>query len=91
MGEYKFKGQLSKGAETKPLDFIFTVEAGGIISSHPSDSVKYSLNGIIQDGKITFKQQFEDIKKEVEFDGVFESDTKIKGTYKTEDLAEHDA
>ncbi len=64
------------------------MEAGGIISSHPSDSIKYSLNGIIQDGKITFKQQYEDAKKEVEFDGAFETETKIKGTYKSEDLAD---
>lgn len=91
VGEYKFKGTTSKGTGSKPLDFIFTVEAGGIISSHPSDAIKYSLNGIIQDGKVTFKQQFEDVKKEVEFDGVFESESKIKGIYKTEDLEEHDA
>jgi hypothetical protein len=55
VGEYRYKGHHSHKQETRPLDFIFTVEAGGIISSHPSDAVKYSLGGIIIDGKLTLK------------------------------------
>jgi hypothetical protein len=67
------------------LEFVFNVVEGGIISSQPSDKAKYSLNGIVQDGKLTLKQQYEGgASPDVEIDGEFVSPTQVRGTYKIE-------
>lgn len=66
------------------------VEEGGVITTQPNDTQKFSLNGIVQDGKLTLKQQFEgDV--EAEFDGVFESNTAVKGVYKSNKTDEYEA
>ena len=39
VGEHKFKGTFSKGTGHGAVEFVFNVEAGGIISSHPSDDI----------------------------------------------------
>ena len=73
------------------MEFVFTVVEGGIISSHSTDAHKYSLNGIVHDGKLTLKQQFDgEGHLEAEFDGDFEAN-KIKGTYKSNNSAVYDA
>lgn len=71
------------------------MEEGGIISSHPTEAHKYSLNGVVQEGKLTLKQQFEvpateKAVLEAEFDGEFEGATKIKGHYKSNNGAIYD-
>jgi hypothetical protein len=63
---------------------------GGIISSPATETVKYSLNGIVHDGKLTLKQQFTDAASvDAEFDGEFDGANTIKGTYKGENGATH--
>jgi len=42
-----FKGTYTKDGAAQPLEFVFHVVEGGIISSQPSDKAKYSLNGIV--------------------------------------------
>lgn len=66
------------------------VEEGGVITTQPMDTQKFSLNGIVQDGKLTLKQQFEG-DLEAEFDGVFESNTLVKGAYKSNKEDEYEA
>lgn len=63
---------------------MFNVIEGGIISSQPSEKVKYSLNGIVQDSKLTLKQQYEGDTPDIEIDGEFVSPTQVRGTYKIE-------
>lgn len=49
------------------------------------------MNGVVQDGKLTLKQQFEtEGSLEAEFDGEFESVTKVKGIYKSNNSAVYD-
>jgi hypothetical protein len=79
LGEHKFKGTFTHKGNPAPLEFVFTVVEGGIISSHSTDAHKYSLNGIVHDGKLTLKQQFDgEGHLEAEFDGDFEAN-KIRG------------
>ena len=59
LGEHKFKGTFTQKGSSVPLEFVFTVVEGGIISSHSTEANKYSLNGIVLDGKLTLKQQFD--------------------------------
>lgn len=86
MGEHVFKGQVTQeGGEPIKIEFLFKVEEGGIISSQPTEAHKYSLNGVVHDGKLTLKQQFSgEGDHEAEFDGEFEGATlNVKGTYKS--------
>lgn len=92
VGQHVFKGALHQdGGAEQHLEFVFHVVEGGIISSPATEAVKYSLNGIVQDGKLTLKQQFEGegAGVDAEFDGEFDSANTIKGTYKGENGATH--
>ena len=88
VGDHTFKGQLvvpateTEQADIREVEFIFTVEAGGIISSQPTATHNYSLNGIVQEGKLTLKQTIEHLKEDIEFDGEFENEERIVGTFK---------
>lgn len=83
VGEHVFKGHVTQeDGEPKAVEFLFKVEEGGIISSQPTEAHKYSLNGVVHDGKLTLKQQF-DGEQEAEFDGEFEGAALVKGTYKS--------
>ena len=82
VGEHVFKGSYTQDGQAHPLEFVFHVEEGGIISSQADDKNKFSLNGIVQDGKLTLKQQFEG-DKDAEFDGEFDAPNSIKGHYKS--------
>jgi hypothetical protein len=91
VGEHIFKGTFTKKGASAPLEFVFKVEEGNIISSHATEHFKYSLNGVIQDGKLTLKQQFEgEGHLEAEFDGEFDGANKIKGVYKSNNGAVYD-
>ncbi len=89
VGQHVFKGALHLDGTQQPLEFVFHVEEGGIISSPATETVKYSLNGIVHDGKLTLKQQFEGTGVDAEFDGEFDSPNTIKGTYKGGDGKTH--
>lgn len=84
-----FKGTITQGGAAVPLEFLFKVEEGGIISSQPTEAHKYSLNGVVHDGKLTLKQQFQgEGDLEAEFDGEFEGATlKVKGHFKSNNKA----
>jgi hypothetical protein len=84
VGEHVFKGHVTQeDGEQKAIEFLFKVEEGGIISSQPTEAHKYSLNGVVHDGKLTLKQQFAgEGDHEAEFDGEFEG-AQVKGTYKS--------
>lgn len=70
---------------------MLKVEEGGIISSHATEAHKYSLHGVVQEGKLTLKQQFEgEGHLEAEFDGEFDSATTVKGLYKSNNKAHYD-
>lgn len=88
MGEHKFKVSFSKGNGNASAEFAFKVEEGGIISAH-------GLNGLIQDGKLMLKEHdYPEAGKaptETEFDGEFESQTVIKGSYKSNNAHTYDA
>lgn len=85
VGDHVFKGTFTKDNAPQALEFVFHVVEGGIISSQPSEKAKYSLNGLVQDGKLTLKQQYEgDAQPDVELDGEFVSATQVRGTYKIE-------
>jgi len=47
VGEHRFKGFYTKGEEKKSVEFIFNVEAGGVISSHHTEAALFNLNGIV--------------------------------------------
>ncbi len=80
-----FKGTFTKDNVPQPLEFVFHVVEGGIISSQPSEKAKYSLNGLVHDSKLTLKQQYEgDVQPDVELDGEFVSATQVRGTYMIE-------
>lgn len=82
-GEYKY--QLSKPQSANPL--YFKVEAGGIITSDLKKNKGKEVNGIIQNGKVLFKMQFaSDKSMEIAFDGVLQSDQKIEGHYKKNNI-----
>ena len=55
VGEHIFKGTIAAKGDNQPLDFVFVVEAGGIISSQATEAIKFSLNGVVQDNKLTLK------------------------------------
>ena len=88
MGEHKFKVTFSKGDAQSSTEFTFKVEEGGIISAT-------GLNGLIQDGKLILKEHdYPEQGKaptETEFDGEFESQTVIKGSYKSNNATAYDA
>ena len=91
VGDHVFKGTFTKAGQSQPLEFVFKVEEGGIISSQATEAHKYSLNGVVQEGKLTLKQQFEgEGLLEAEFDGEFDSATALKGFYKSNNKAHYD-
>ena len=90
-GDYTFKGSFTKAGKDTPVSFKFKVLEGGIIEAQPSADVKFSLNGVIQNNKFVLAQQFEGGSDSANFDGVFESDKLVKGTYKSNRSAEYDA
>jgi hypothetical protein len=87
VGEHKFKVSFTKGDFQGSSVFTFKVEEGGIISAH-------GLNGLIQDGKLILKEHdYPEQGKaptETEFDGEFESQTVIKGSYKSNNTQAYD-
>ena len=88
MGDHVFKGFVEGADGSKQdVEFVFKVEEGGIISSQEAGGA-YTLNGVVQDGKLTLKQQFEgEGALEAQFDGEFETATKIKGTFESNNQA----
>lgn len=81
-GEYKFSGLLTKedNAQTEAVALVFKVEEGGVISAQAAGDIKYTLGGIVQDGKLLLKQIFEE-NKELNFEGEFQSNDLVRGTY----------
>ena len=46
-GDHVFKGTYTHGGESKPLEFVFNVEEGGIISSDVNELQNFTLNGVV--------------------------------------------
>lgn len=67
---------------------MFKVEEGGVISQPSGEGVAYSLNGVVTEGKLTLKQQFGSEDKFVDYEGVFENESTVKGTYKAQGVEE---
>jgi hypothetical protein len=48
VGDHIFKGTFTHGEASEPLNFVFKVEEGGIISSQVGEGTdKFSLNGVV--------------------------------------------
>ena len=61
-----------------------------IITSSPTNTSNFTVNGIIQENKLTLQQQFMGDTIVTDYEGYFESNTLIKGTYKSNRIDEFD-
>jgi len=66
------------------------IEVGMIITSSPTNTSNFTVNGIIQENKLTLQQQFMGDTIVTDYEGYFESNTLIKGTYKSNRIDEFD-
>jgi hypothetical protein len=88
-GEYELKGSYTMAGADKPMSLKFKVEEGGIISQQAAGDIKYSLDGLVQANKLIITMIHES-KEKTEFEGEFETDKAVKGTYKSEKKGDFD-
>ena len=87
-GAYTFVGEFTKGSDKSAMNVQIQAEAGGVVTSAEGAQIKY--NGFVTNGKVTLKAMFDD-GKETEFDGYFETEKQIVGSYKSDKLDQYDA